>query len=297
MVIARIMGGLGNQLFQYAIGRSISLTHNDILKLDASYFDEFKAHGGFRLKNFAIDAPIASITEIKRLAPRSRILHRLARKGIFHYKKKSFYIERREEESRFIPRVFDYKDVYLSGYFCNENYFADIRSELLSDLVLQTPLSAAARDFMRVVKQENSVSVHIRLSDLKSDSHKLSKKVSDAGKRAPTIGVEYYKKAVRSALEKIESPTFFIFSNDQAWSKANLDFIPSNNAVFVDQTQNELEDFELMRNCKHNIVANSTFSYWAAWLNNNENKRVIAPQTWYENWREFDPCPANWDRV
>jgi hypothetical protein len=289
------MGGLGNQLFQYALARSIALKHNDVLKLDATYFDEFKAHNGFRLNAFCVDAPLATIEEIKRLAPRSRVLHRLARKGIFHFKKKSFYIEKREEESRFIPRVFDYGDIYLSGYFCNENYFADIRGVLLDDLKLREPIGDEAQKYLARINDSNSVSIHVRLNDVPSDCHKIKEKIAGAYKREPMLSVEYYKNAAQKTLQTQKDPTFFIFSNDPEWHKTNLQFIP--NAVFVDKTQNELEDFELMRNCKHNIIANSTFSYWAAWLNANQNKRVIAPKIWYENWREYDPCPQHWDRA
>jgi hypothetical protein len=290
------MGGLGNQLFQYAIARSVALKRGDVLKLDATYFDEFKAHGGFRLNAFCIDAPLATIKEIKRLAPRSRLLHRLARKGIFHYKKKSFCIEKRTEESHFAPRVFDYKnDVYLSGYFCNEGYFADIRAVLLDDLKLLTPISKAAQAYLEQIKSSNGVSVHVRLGDIKNDCHKIGAKSVIGEVRKPMLSVEYYKNAIQRAREIQRDPIFFIFSNDIAWCKANLGFIT--NAVFIDQTQNELEDLELMRNCKLNIIANSTFSYWAAWLNINDGKRAIAPKIWYENWRGYDPCPSDWERA
>jgi hypothetical protein len=290
------MGGLGNQLFQYAIGRAIALKRNDTLKLDATYFDEFKAHSGFRLKDFCVDAPLAAIKEIKRLAPRSRLLHRLARKGIFHCKKKSFCIEKREEESHFAPRVFNYGDVYLSGYFCNEGYFADIRSVLLDDLTLRAPISKATLAYLPMIQSSNGVAVHVRLSDALHDCYKLGKPTgARGGERKPMLSVEYYKNATQRAREIQNDPTFFVFSNDLKWCKANLRFIAP--AVFVDQTQNELEDFELMRNCKHNIIANSTFSYWAAWLNANKNRRAIAPKIWFENWRGYDPCPSSWERV
>jgi hypothetical protein len=167
---------------------------------------------------------------------------------------------------------------------------------LLKDLVLQTPIGEAAQAYLARIKRLNSVSVHIRLNDLQSDCHKIGKnRITDGENRAPTISLEYYKRAVDKLLKSLKEPIFFVFSNDHKRCKANMQFIP--NAIFVDQTQNELEDFELMRNCKYNIIANSTFSWHAAWLNDAKDKRVIAPSVWYEYWREFDPCPPNWERA
>jgi hypothetical protein len=281
MVITNIIGGLGNQMFQYAIGRAVAHKNSDILKLDIRGFARYKLHSGYILNAFNIDEKIADINDIKRLGYRNRFLRRLAKMGIFNYKKSTFYAEKPEYESKFDEKVFSYKDVYLYGYWQNEKYFLDIRDILINEFTLKKPIGKNADKYMSLITNTNSVSIHVRMGDYLELGW--------------FIGIEYYKRALKCICNKVTDPTFFIFSNDIEWCKENLNFI--DNPVFVENTANELEDFELMKNAKHNIIANSTFSRWAAWLNTNNDKIVIAPKIWTNVRDSFCPVPETWVKI
>jgi hypothetical protein len=260
------------------VGRSIAERRNEILKLDIFDYDRFKLHNGYRLGAFNIFACIATMPEINLLGTRNRLLRKLTRDGILAYKKKSFFVEKRTEESKFNSDVFTYKDLYLSGYWQNENYFLSIRELLLEELTLKEPIGTVASTYYESIKKTNSVAVHIRRGDYINADW--------------TIGVDYYKKAYELMKSKVDNPSFFVFSDDISWCKENLCFL--DNPRFVEGTNSELDDFELMRVAKHNIVANSSYSWWAAWLNSNDDKIVIAPKIWFQNRRDFSPQPESW---
>ncbi|MDR1614938.1 MAG: alpha-1,2-fucosyltransferase [Campylobacteraceae bacterium] len=280
MIITRLIGGLGNQLFQYAIGRAITHKNSDILKLDITGFKNYKLHNGYRLNAFNIDEKIADISEIKRFGVKNRVLRKLIRMGIFGYKK-TFYVEKPENETKFDPKVFLYQNLYLSGYWQNEKYFSDIRDIIVKEFTLKKSISENIAKYMKLIKNSSSVSIHIRRGDyLNADA---------------SLGIEYYKKALEYIRERINNPSFFIFSDDISWCKENLNFII--NPIFIESTTSELEDLELMKNVKHNIIANSSFSWWAAWLNENEEKIVIAPKVWFKNRAGFDPVPEAWIKL
>ncbi|GHV04513.1 alpha-1,2-fucosyltransferase [Campylobacterota bacterium] len=296
MIITSIRGGLGNRLFQYAIGRSAALKNSVELKLDQLDFQEYIYHSGFRLYNFNITAQSATLKEINSLGTRNRIVRKLAREGIYHYKKSSFCVEKRVEESKFRPDILKKRDLYLRGYWQNENYFSDIRNVLLNDLILRDQLSVEASAILQEIKNTNSVAVHIRKSDPIGVDGKTG---SDQWQPNSSGGLdmEYYRNAVKFISARLTNPTFFIFSNNIKWCEENLNELGLSNARLIDRTNSELEDFELMRNARHNIVANSTFSWWAAWFNTFEDKIVIAPKIWLDNWREHDPIPNSWERI
>jgi hypothetical protein len=281
MIITELIGGIGNQMFQYAVGRAIAHKNGDILKLDITGFENYNLHNGYRLNSFNIDEQIASINEIKHFGSRNRILRKLARMGIYSYKKETFCVEKIKNETKFDPKVFTYKNLYLSGYWQNENYFLDIKDMLLNEFTLKTPVGENSIKYMELMKNTKSVSLHIRRGDyLIYDGF---------------IGINYYKNAVQFISQKIKNPTFFIFSDDIQWCKQNINFI--DNLIFIENIANELEDLELMKNAKHNIIANSSFSWWGAWLNQNKDKMVIAPKIWFKNRAEIDPVPESWSKI
>jgi hypothetical protein len=279
MIISKIIGGLGNQMFQYATGRAIAHKNNDIFKLDISELANYKLHNGYRLSHFNIDEQIAAADEIKHLGCKNRILRKLARMGIYNYKKETFYEEKYRNETKFDPKLFLYKNLYLSGYWQNEKYFLDIRDILLKEFTLKIPVKSD--EYINTIKNSSSISLHVRRGDYLLYNE--------------FIGINYYKNAVKFISQKIKNPTFFIFSDDIKWCKENLSFI--DNPIFVENTADELEDLELMKNAKHNIIANSSFSWWAAWLNVNKDKIVIAPKIWFKNRAGFDPVPDNWIKI
>ena len=271
MIIIKIKGGLGNQLFQYAVGRALALHHRLPLKLDLTIFKTYKLHR-YLLDQFAIQADIATEDEIIKLKGRNNVLFSALRKAGF-VKRKSYLKEKRS--SYFDVSVFKNDDVYLDGYWQNELYFSDIREELLRDLTSISSISDLGVFYMEGIKKSNSVSLHVRRGNYLNL------------KNFNVLDIDYYMKAVEYIRKNVEKPTFYIFSDDLEWCKNSLGFL--DNCIFVDSTKTEIDDLKLMSFCKHNIIANSSFSWWGAWLNQNCKKTVIAPKGWLLN----DPGSSN----
>ena len=271
MIIIKIKGGLGNQLFQYAVGRALALHHRSPLKLDLTIFKTYKLHR-YLLDQFAIQADIATEDEIIKLKGRNNVLFSALRKAGF-VKRKSYLKEKRS--SYFDVSVFKNDDVYLDGYWQNELYFSDIREELLRDLTSISSMSDLGVVYMEGIKKSNSVSLHVRRGNYLNL------------KNFNVLDIDYYMKAVEYIRKNVEKPTFYIFSDDLEWCKNSLGFL--DNCIFVDSTKTEIDDLKLMSFCKHNIIANSSFSWWGAWLNQNCKKTVIAPKGWLLN----DPGSSN----
>lgn len=281
MIISKISGGLGNQIFQYAIAKSIALKKNDVFKLDITEYETYKLHNGYRLNIFNIDEKIATLDEISNLRGKNSKLFKILKKlGV--YKRSTNYKEK--ERTIFDEKVFKYQDIYLDGYWQNERYFTDIRDSLLKELTPKEELSEVAKNYLIDIQNTQSISLHVRRGDYL---------------KHPEIGVldlEYYKKSYNLILQKVKNPIFYIFSNDLTWCEKNFDFIE--NKVFIKDTESELDDLILMKNCKHNIIANSSFSWWSAWLNENLQKIVIAPKKWMAiNPNNYKWIPSSWVEV
>ena len=271
MIIIKIKGGLGNQLFQYAVGRAVALHHKSPLKLDLTMFKTYELHK-YLLDQFAIQADTATENEISELKGGNNLLFSALRKAGL-VKRKSYLKEKRS--SYFDASVFQNDDVYLDGYWQNELYFSGIRELLLRELASISSMSDEGYAYLECIKKSNSVSLHIRRGNYLNL------------KNVNVLDVDYYIKAVDYLRKSIEKPTFFIFSDDLEWCKNSLGFL--DNCVFVDRTKTEIDDLKLMSFCQHNIIANSSFSWWGAWLNQNSKKTVIAPKDWLLN----DPGSSN----
>ena len=272
MIITKIKGGLGNQLFQYAMGRSLALYHKAPLKLDLTIFENYKLHNGYRLDQFEIQADIATNNEIVKLKGGSGMLYSALRKAGL-VKRKSYFKEKRS--SYFDISIFNNNYVYLDGYWQNELYFSNIRELLLTELAPINSMNDLGFDYLNSIKNSNSVSLHVRRGDYLNI------------KNINVLDVDYYMKAVDYIKKNVEKPAFYIFSDDLDWCKNSLGFL--DNCIYVDLTQTEIDDLKLMSFCQHNIIANSSFSWWGAWLNQNPKKIVIAPKDWLIN----DPGSSN----
>ena len=272
MIITKIKGGLGNQLFQYAVGRAVALHHKVPLKLDTTIFETYKLHNGYRLDQFAIQAEIAADNEIINLKGRNNVLFSALRKAGL-VKRKSYFKEKRS--SYFDASVFKNNSVYLDGYWQNELYFSNIRELLLQELSPNNSMNDLGFAYLDSIKKSNSVSLHVRRGDYVNL------------KNINVLDVDYYMKAAEYIRKNVEKPTFYIFSDDLEWCKSSLTFL--GDCIYVERTQTEMDDLKLMSFCQHNIIANSSFSWWGAWLNQNPNKTVIAPKDWLLN----DPGSSN----
>lgn len=300
IIISNLKGAFGNQLFQYATAFAVAKRNNAILKLDLSFFENEKYSKWFKLDRLNIKIEKASKEEIELLKnkPNASLIYRALRKlGISSvYNKKTDLVD----SFGFKPdrKILEHKNSgYIVGWCAVEAYFSEFKDKLLSEFTLKKPLTTAAEKYLSEINATNSVSVHIRRGDYLNLEHFYR-----------IIPIDYFEKAIETISEKIENPTFYFFSNDLDWVKKNLNF--DKNFVFVNlreddnyDGEDDMEDFFLMRNCKHNIIANSSFSWWAAYLNENAGKLVIAPRKWYNDkfyqnsMEKYPICPNDWTLV
>lgn len=272
MIKLILSGGLGNQMFEYAAGRALSIRHSTNLEIDLYLLNKnTKATiRKYELDIFNIDV-ISSKSIINKIAVKcfgsiksKNIAYLFLRKlGIFRDEKAQYYDNRFEN----IP-----DNTTLFGYFQNVKYFESISDQLRKDFTFKIPLNDKNKEIRLKIENNTSISVHIRRGDYASNTSNL-----------PILDISYYKNAIESITSQIENPHFFIFSDGIEWVKENLD-LSALKHEFIDWNKNENSyiDMQLMSLCKHNIIANSSFSWWAAWLNINPDKLVIAPQKWYK---------------
>ncbi|NTW61856.1 alpha-1,2-fucosyltransferase, partial [Candidatus Saccharibacteria bacterium] len=169
-------------------------------------------------------------------------------------------------------------------------YFSDIRKELLDDFTITTPLSIDDQKVFDDITNETSVSLHVRRGDYVTNK--------SAAKFHGLKGIDYYKKGLELIGSHTPSFKLFVFSDDIEWCKSQLSDI-WDNIVFVDGKREGYMDMHLMKHCSHNIVANSSFSWWAAWLNQNESKVIVAPKNWFNDAKTNtkDVVPKAWHRI
>ena len=293
MIVARLMGGLGNQLFQYAAGLSLAIHHQQGLKLDRSFLDEVQDDPNFtqrvyELDCFGINGPFASPREVARfIKPRSFIP-----KVSFKIKQLIDKQEYKQEKSHaFDPAFFSgNSSVYLDGYWQSEHYFKAIATELRSHLTFKAPLSSGNQSLANRIKEVNAVSLHVRRGDYVTNAH--------TNTHHGTCDLSYYEAAIAHIHTLVENPVFFVFSDDPQWAEKNLKL---QGATFIQHNtgKNSYIDMQLMSYCQHHIIANSSFSWWGAWLNPSIHKAVIAPQKWFNaaHLATHDLIPETWIKL
>lgn len=281
MIIVRLMGGLGNQMFQYAAARALADRHGTCLKIDLSYFQA--GHRGiapreYALERFNIAATGATAAEIRRFTGRSGIpaldsLLRFGRKR--GWLKNSRHLVSEDQPGLDFSRVPD--DVYLDGYWQSESYFKGIEAALASELTVKEALTGADQALAGQMAATVSVSLHIRRGDYVN--------IPSINRIYGVCGLDYYSRAVAEVAARVERPHFFVFSDDCGWARENLKL--DHPVTFVEHNGSEksYRDLQLMSLCRHNIIANSSFSWWGAWLNRNAAKIVIAPIRWFSDER------------
>jgi len=266
MIIVKIIGGLGNQMFQYAYAKALQERGYEV-KIDISAFESYKLHGGYQLDKYKIDLETSIKKENDKFYKNS-IISKILRRVDLDFSKK---IE--EKSLLFDSNLLSVEDDnYIEGYFQSEKYFRDIREILLKQFIINQEVSNYTKELENQIKNsQNSCSLHIRRGDFVNTTN-----ISLHG----TCAVEYYKNAMKFLESKVENLNHFIFSDDIEWVKENLAI---ENAIYVDSKERRLphEDIYLMGLCYYNIIANSSFSWWGAWLNQNEAKIVIAPKRWF----------------
>lgn len=287
MVIVKLMGGLGNQMFQYAMGRRLAEKHKTVLKLDTTFLLDRTFRKNFTFRNFDlqifnIQENIASIQEIK---SHYNILKRGISKLYPNCNLNSYVKEKKNDFDSTIINLGD--NFYLDGYWASEKYFKDIEPIIREEFSFKNSISSKITE---TIASTDSICIHIRRGDYISNPV-INKKMG-------VMDMGYYKKGLAYICERIENPNIFVFSDDMNWVKTNLKFdFPTTYVDFNNAGTNE--DMRLMSLCKHNIIANSTFSWWGAWLNNNEKKIVVAPEKWFNDGNSLsgDLIPSQWNKM
>ena len=276
MIIARVRSGLGNQMFIYAAGRALAYRLGQDLKLDVSFFKTYPLRK-FGLHHFAIDAKIcpSQILRLQRLLAR---LHLSPPCSIF-----------REASPAYDPAFTGLKNnVVLQGFFQSEKYFSDIAHLLRKEFALRTALAEELKEYSARIGATNSVSVHVRRGDYVSDQ--------SISRRFGALNLDYYATAKTWMDRKLSRPTYYVISDDVPYAEKYILPLFGSRGHLVPQFAEDYQHLMLMRSCRHHVIANSTFSWWGAWLADFPEKQVIAPATWFRNRGEIplDIIPARW---
>jgi hypothetical protein len=296
-VVARLFGGLGNQMFQYATARALALRRGAALKLDITAFTEIGSHTERQYEldflqiqaSTADDADLGQFGRVRKTKVLwlDRVLRRLR-------------IDRsigawpmyRERHFQFDPAVPELRaPVYLDGYWQSERYFSDIAALLRQEFSAKAPLDPQNAAFERRIDAVNAVSLHVRRGDYVANP--------GASRVHGICQLDYYQRALDHISLHAEAPHLFVFSDDQQWTRANLGLAAAMTFVDVNPQDRGYRDMSLMARCRHHIIANSSFSWWGAWLNPSREKIVVAPERWFSDTRNDtrDLIPPSWVRL
>ncbi len=284
MIIIKLSGGLGNQLFQYALGRKKSIQNEDVFKLDISAYTKDYARK-YKLGVFNIIENIATSEEIKKLKIPLGLFSRIIR----GFKFKILRIHNIGFKSAVLKKK---GNMYLDGYWQSELYFTDIRETLLKDFTLKSEPGTEAKGWIeKITSIQTPVSLHIRRGDYVQDT----KTNSYHG----VCDLSYYTNAYQRLVEKgVNNIHMIVFSDDLEWVRENLE-LPCPMSFVSGSNIQDYEELVLMSKCHHNIIANSSFSWWGAWLNPRVDKIVIAPQQWFKKDPQLykDIVPETWIKI
>lgn len=313
MIITRISNGLGNQLFQYAIGRRLSHQKGESLKFDISWFDHPTRHGGvhreYKLHHFDIAGTVATDSEVQDVvsplpiripvflfgrAVESGYLSPKTAANMFNY---YFEVNSTPDttppswpHSRFFsPEMLEIEgDAYLHGYWQSPRYFESITKVIRKELTVAHKLDGQNREVANLIDGTNAVGIHIRRG-LK--------------KYGTELPIDYYRNAIKQMDKIVDNPTYFIFSDTPKWSKEYIRFSTAGEIIHITHNDGstDYEDLRLLRMCDHHIIANSTFSWWGAWLGDSPEQVVLAPASWMGRAvgkvDQWDYIPDEWSLV
>ena len=269
------MGGLGNQMFQYAAGKALAAKHGVDLRLDTGFL-EANPNGAYTKRNlelsvFEMPLKFAQPTDLKSFSSQQSRFKRVLRRWLPSLFKGKYFAERSQglhKEFFSLPA-----HTYLDGFWQNETYFLNVREQLLNDFKPKEAMPTAVERYYARIQTSTAVSLHVRRGDYVS--------VATAGEFHGLAGLDYYNAAINYLQEKIGEFELFVFSDDIAWCKSNLS--QKGKITYVEHSAHALWDMVLMSACNHHIIANSSFSWWGAWLDTKVGSRVIMPRFWFKN--------------
>lgn len=272
MIVVQTSGGLGNQLFQYALGRCLAHRHEVPLYLDTQ-LHKSRHHRDFALADFQIRIDTIPKKKLKRL-----LKPRL-------WRSPKLQEVREQHEFCFDGAVLELpSNVYLKGYWQSEKYFKPVESILRNEFQVRHPLEGKNLQFAQEIARHNAVSIHIRRGDYVTIPS------------CHVLPLDYYQRAISDIATQVEDPHFYIFSNDPTWAKENLHLPYPTCVVDHNDEAAGFEDLRLMSLCKHHIIANSSFSWWGAYLGSHPEKIVYAPDPWFGKGETPDLLPPSWKR-
>lgn len=290
MKIVKILGGLGNQMFQFALYKSLQQRFPDErVLIDLNCFRGYPKHRGFEIgKVFGADYEAANWREVARLAypypnfQSWRIGSRLlpVRRSMLKERADFTY------EPTALTRT---QSTYYDGYWQHEEYFRDIRDVILQTFRFPTFVDDRNREIAQRLQSTNSIAIHVRRGDYTKD--KLFHDICD---------LNYYRKAISHLQQHVGGDLYCIFSDDMRWCREHIaPLLADKVIIYVDwnRGENSVQDIHLMSLCSHNIIANSSFSWWGAWLNQHPGRLVVAPWKWLHISGTHSPVPDDWTRL
>lgn len=282
MIITEINGGLGNQLFQYAAGLSLAIRHRTQLKINVD-FKQADTSRTLGLSHFNISLDAATPEEIKYCYPKSGLIRKILSYLPLPYQK--FYKERQFSYQSGFEKLGN--NVYLKGYWQSERYFSQIEKHIKDAFTLNPQFYENANALIDELSASESVSIHIRKGDY------LLQPYLDYYEQ---LDSDYYQRAIRQLQTYNPNIQLYIFTDDAQWVNKHLALDTPYSLISGIHTKSMYEDFEAMKSCKYHIIANSSFSWWTAWLCSRQDKKVIAPKHWFNKGPKDteDLIPKSW---
>jgi len=274
MIISKVKGGLGNQLFIYFTSYILSKKKSTNLFFDVTDYIFDRSDRFFHLDKFRIDCKLANKNMLQkfRYIPKTKLEYKILKFFNINLFKKDNVFNENSFSVNDLLKLDNKKDLYIDGYWQN---FKFINSEININSI-NFELKEEYRNYNEVlfnnINKNNSVAIHIRKGDyINSSNSKIYKHINP----------DYYYRAIKMISKNISSPIFYIFTDDIKWVKENIYFENAN--YIADQNLDEVNEFELMKNCNNFIISNSTFSLWASRFCKNKNKIIISPKEWFLN--------------
>ena len=289
MNIVQIHSGLGNQMFQYAFYLALK-HHQPDTKIDASVYRHRPSHNGYELERiFAIHPTHATIDERNRMADVGKDWFSVFRRAIGWKRNTNGHLVIEPNPSHgWCPEALQSENSYLQGYWQTEKYFANVAEQVRNDFTFRRTLGAEDSALAQEIASVNSISVHIRRGDYIKERRRADYEVCTA---------VYYRRAIEYIQAHVESPIFYVFSDDPTWGKEQNIFPADTIFVSGHEGEDAYIDMQLMSLCRHHVIANSSFSWWGAWLGQHEETITLAPSTWFRYRERPDIIPNNWIKI
>ncbi|MCM1108385.1 MAG: alpha-1,2-fucosyltransferase [Clostridium sp.] len=288
MKLVTLSGGLGNQMFQYAFYRALQQAGNGSAFLYKNKIIKHKEHNGYELQRlFRVEEHCNGLWLTHLL--QTPLIGSLLKHLLFPKKVRERILYDYTPYRRYVETN-PFLGIHLVGYWQSERFFEDIAEEIRSTFTFpETKLNTRTQSCKQAMKGRQNVSIHVRRTDyLHPDFAQMYGNLCTP---------DYYARSIAYIRQRVKSPVFHVFSDDMEWAQSHLPL--SADTIWIDWNRgiDSWQDLYLMSQCQHNILANSSFSWWGGWLNANPNKIVVAPTVWVRSMEAPDITPKTWTRL